>query len=92
MIDQLDLKSDEFTKADVTREDVLAAIAKAGTDGVADFSGKRLNGLDLSGLDLRRLKLQADPHQRRQIRRRQPRWRGSRSGLGAQFGFHQRDF
>ena len=59
MIDQLDLKSDEFTKADVTREDVLAAIAAAAPDGVADFSGKRLNGLDLSGLDLRRLKLQA---------------------------------
>jgi len=59
MIDQLDLKSDEFTKAEVTREDVLAAIAKAGPDGIADFSGKRLNGLDLSGLDLRKLKLQA---------------------------------
>src|SRR5215813_1130224 len=59
MIDQLDLKSDEFTKAEVTKDDVLAAIASAGADGVADFSGKRLNGLDLSGLDLRRLKLQS---------------------------------
>jgi len=59
MIDQLDLKSDELKKADVTREAVLAAIAAAGTDGVADFSGQRLNGLDLSGLDLRRLKLQS---------------------------------
>ncbi|HWK40011.1 MAG TPA: pentapeptide repeat-containing protein [Hyphomicrobium sp.] len=59
MVDQLDLKSDDFTKADVTREDVLAAIAKAGTNGTADFSGRRLNGIDLSGLDLRRLKLQA---------------------------------
>ena len=59
MIDQLDLKSDEFKKADVTREAVLAAIAAAGADGVADFSGQRLNGLDLSGLDLRRLKLQS---------------------------------
>ena len=39
MIDQLDLKSDEFKKADVTREEVLAAITAAGTDGVADFSG-----------------------------------------------------
>ena len=29
MIDQLDLKSDEFTKADMTRDDVLAAIAAA---------------------------------------------------------------
>ena len=58
MIDQLDLKSDEFTKADMTRDDVLAAIAAAG-DGVADLSGKRLNGLDLSGLDLRKLKLQS---------------------------------
>ena len=60
MIDQLDLKSDEFKKADVTREAVLGqAIAAAGADGVADFSGQRLNGLDLSGLDLRRLKLQS---------------------------------
>jgi BTB/POZ domain-containing protein KCTD9 len=58
MIDQLDLKSDEFTKAEMTRDDVLAAIAAAG-DGVADLSGKRLNGLDLSGLDLRKLKLQS---------------------------------
>src|SRR3990167_3930133 len=59
MVEHLDLKSDEFTKTDVTRDDVLAAIAAAGADGVADFSGKRLNGLDLSGLDLRKLKLQA---------------------------------
>ncbi|KAB2942044.1 MAG: pentapeptide repeat-containing protein [Hyphomicrobium sp.] len=59
MVDHLDLKSDEFTKADVTRDDVLAAIAAAGADGTADFSGRRLNGLDLSGLDLRRLKLQS---------------------------------
>ncbi len=59
MVDHLDLKSDEFTKADVTRDEVLAAIAKAGADGTADFSGRRLNGLDLSGLDLRRLKLQS---------------------------------
>ncbi len=59
MVDQLDLKSDDFTKADVTRQDVLAAIAQAGKNGTADFSGRRLNGLDLSGLDLRRLKLQA---------------------------------
>jgi hypothetical protein len=44
MVDHLDLKSDEFTKADVTRDDVVAAIAKAGTDGTADFSGRRLNG------------------------------------------------
>jgi BTB/POZ domain-containing protein KCTD9 len=59
MIDQLDLKSPEFTKADMTREDVLAAIAAAGATGIADLSGKRLNGLDLSGLDLRKLKLQS---------------------------------
>jgi uncharacterized protein YjbI with pentapeptide repeats len=59
MIDQLDLKSDEFTKADVTRDDVLAAIAATPDGSLADFSGKRLNGLDLSGLDLRKLKLQS---------------------------------
>ena len=59
MIDQLDLKSDEFTKADVTRDDIVAAIAATPDGSLADFSGKRLNGLDLSGLDLRKLRLQS---------------------------------
>lgn len=49
----LDLKSDDFTKAEMTRADVEAAIAAPGAGGRADLTGKRLNGLDLSGLRLR---------------------------------------
>src|SRR5688572_17112958 len=59
MLRFLDLKSDEFTKADMTRSEIEAALAKVGPDGVVDLSGRRLNGVDLSGLDLRRTKLQA---------------------------------
>jgi BTB/POZ domain-containing protein KCTD9 len=53
----LDFKSDQFTKSDMTREDVAAAIASAG-GSVVDLSGKRLNNLDLSGLDLSKTKLE----------------------------------
>ncbi len=59
MLQYFDLKSDEFTKSEYTREEILEAIKAAGPDGVADFSGKRLNGLDLSGLDLTNVKLQS---------------------------------
>ena len=59
MIQYLDLKSDDFTKADMTRGDIEAALAAAGPSGIVDLTGKRLNGLDLSGLDLRRVRLQA---------------------------------
>src|SRR5689334_483636 len=59
MLRYLDLKSEEFTKADVTRAEIEAALAAAGPSGRVDLSGKRLNGLDLSALDLRRTKLQA---------------------------------
>jgi BTB/POZ domain-containing protein KCTD9 len=53
----LDLKSEQFTKSEMTRADVAAAIAS--TDGsVVDLSGKRLNNLDLSGLDLSKTKLE----------------------------------
>src|SRR6266851_5609152 len=44
----LDLKSDDFTKADMTRGEIEAALADAGPAGLVDLSGKRLNGLDLS--------------------------------------------
>ena len=53
LLQYLDLKSDEFTKSDMTRAEIEAAIAAAGA-GVVDLFGKRLNGLDLSGLDLRK--------------------------------------
>src|SRR5262245_4163531 len=59
MFRHLDLKSDDFTKADMTRAEIEAALAPADQDKVVDLSGRRLNGLDLSGLDLRRVKLQA---------------------------------
>ncbi len=59
MVQYLDLKSDEFTKADMTRADIEAALASAGPEEIVDLSGKRLNKLDLSKLDLRRVKLQS---------------------------------
>ena len=50
LLQYLDSKSDQFTKSDMTREDLTAAIASAG-GSVVDLSGRRLNNLDLSGLD-----------------------------------------
>ena len=58
LLQYLDLNSDEFTKSDMTRAEIEAAIAAAGA-GVVDLFGKRLNGLDLSGLDLRKSILKA---------------------------------
>ena len=58
LLQHLDLNSDEFTKSDMTRAEIEAAIAAAGA-GVVDLFGKRLNGLDLSGLDLRKAILKA---------------------------------
>ena len=55
----LDLKSDEFTKADMTRSEVAAALAAAASADIVDLSGRRLNRLDLSGMDLQKVKLQA---------------------------------
>lgn len=52
-----DLNSDEFTKADMSRADIEAALAKLGDKETLDLSGKRLNTLDLSGMDLTRTKL-----------------------------------
>ena len=51
MIRFLDLSSDEFTKADMTRAEIEAALAEAGASGRVDLSARRLNGLDLSALD-----------------------------------------
>jgi uncharacterized protein YjbI with pentapeptide repeats len=59
MVDSLDLKSDDFTKAEMTRADLEAALAALKPGETLDLSGKRLNGLDLSGLDLTRTRLQA---------------------------------
>src|SRR5262245_6921804 len=59
MLRFLDLKSDDFTKAEMTRTEIEAALAAADATKPLDLSAKRLNGLDLSGLDLRHTKLQA---------------------------------
>ena len=59
MVDSLDLASDDFTKAEMTRADIEAALAGLKAGETLDLSGKRLNGLDLSGLDLTRTRLQA---------------------------------
>src|SRR5262245_1361315 len=48
MLRYLDLKSEEFSKADLSRAEVEAALAAAGPTGVVDLTGRRLNGLDLS--------------------------------------------
>ena len=58
MLRYLDLKSDDFTKAEMTRAEIEAALA-SDPDKLVDLSGKRLNGIDLSGLDLRRVKFQS---------------------------------
>ncbi len=59
MVNALDLTSDDFTKADMSRADIEAGLAKLKAGETLDLSGKRLNGLDLSGLDLTRTRLQA---------------------------------
>lgn len=53
----LDLTSDEFTKSDMTRSDIEAALKALAPGEILDLSGKRLNKLDLSNLDLTRAKL-----------------------------------
>lgn len=53
----LDVTSDAFTKATMTRSELEAAIAKLPAGETLDLTGKSLNGLDLSGMDLRRTKL-----------------------------------
>ena len=55
----LNITSDEFTKAEMSRSDIQSAIAGLGPNKVLDLGGKSLNGLDLSGMDLRRVKLQS---------------------------------
>lgn len=59
MTQYLDLKSDEFTKAELTRADVQALIAGRKPGASIDLSAKRLNKLDLSSLDLSGANLQS---------------------------------
>ena len=58
MLDMVDLKSDSFTKAEMSRAEIEGALAKLGADEVLDLRAKALNGLDLSNMDLRRTNLQ----------------------------------
>lgn len=51
MMRHLDFSSPDMTGADFAREEVAAKLAAASPDEPADFTRKRLNGLDLSGLD-----------------------------------------
>ncbi len=59
MIQFLDLKSDEFTKSEMTREEVAALIAARKPGEPIDLSARRLNRLDLSELDLSGVNLQS---------------------------------
>jgi uncharacterized protein YjbI with pentapeptide repeats len=51
MMRGLDLTSPAMTQAEMSRADVVAALAAARGKPL-DLTGKRLSGLDLSGLDL----------------------------------------
>ncbi len=59
MTQYLDLGSDEFTKAELSRADIAAMIATRKPGERIDLSAKRLNRLDLSGLDLTGANLQS---------------------------------
>ena len=52
MMRYIDLSSPEMTSAEMTRGDVETALNMATGAAPADFTGKRLSGLDLSGLNL----------------------------------------
>ena len=59
LLQYFDLTSDEFTKSDMTRAEIEAALAKLPDGETLDLAGKRLNKLDLSHMDLSRTKLNA---------------------------------
>ncbi|MEQ1712572.1 MAG: pentapeptide repeat-containing protein, partial [Hyphomicrobium sp.] len=59
MMSGIDLTSDAFTKAEMSRADLEAQLAKLPAGEVLDLSARSLNGLDLSKMDLRRTKLQS---------------------------------
>ncbi len=52
MMRDVDLTSPAMVSAEMSRQEVEAILAKASAGAPADFTGKRLSGLDLSGLDL----------------------------------------
>jgi BTB/POZ domain-containing protein KCTD9 len=54
MTDQVDFSTDAYTKAEMSRADIAAALTKLKPGEKLDLTGKALNGLDLSNMDLRR--------------------------------------
>ena len=52
MMRGVDLSSPDMVSAEMTRGEVEAALTMATVAAPADFTGKRLSGLDLSGLNL----------------------------------------
>src|SRR5258708_14235836 len=52
MMRNVDLSSPDMVSAETTRAEVEAALATATVAAPADFTGKRLSGLDLSRLNL----------------------------------------
>ena len=52
MMSGVDLSSPDMVSAEMTRGEVEGALAMTTANAPADFTGKRLSGLDLSGLDL----------------------------------------
>jgi uncharacterized protein YjbI with pentapeptide repeats len=52
MMRDVDLSSPDMVSAETTRAEVEAALATATVAAPADFTGKRLSGLDLSRLNL----------------------------------------
>ena len=52
-MDLVDLTSDEMTKPELTREELLAILSSATADARIDLTSKRLSGLDLRNVDFR---------------------------------------
>jgi uncharacterized protein YjbI with pentapeptide repeats len=52
-MDHVDLTSDEMTKPELTREELLAILSSATPDERVDLTSKRLSGLDLRNVDFK---------------------------------------
>ena len=57
VMDHVDLTSDEMTKAELTREELLEILSRATADEPVDLTSKRLSGLDLQNVDFKRANL-----------------------------------
>lgn len=52
-MDHVDLTSDEMSKSELTRQELLDILSGAESDNPVDLSSKRLSGLDLSNVDFK---------------------------------------